>query len=96
MRFRIRLTVGTLALAFAPTLALAQAAIVTGRVTAADRGAVSDVAVTIPALGVGAVTSDDGRYTITIPGAATISISSARPRCPLWKQLIFVSSGFFV
>lgn len=69
MRFRIRLNVGTLALAFAPTLALAQAAIVTGRVTAADRGAVSDVAVTIPALGVGAVTSDDGRYTITIPGA---------------------------
>ncbi len=69
MRFRIRLNVGTLALAFAPTLAIAQAAIVTGRVTAADRGAVSDVAVTIPALGVGAVTSDDGRYTITIPGA---------------------------
>ena len=69
MRFRIRLTVGTLALAFAPTLALAQAAIVTGRVTAADRGAVSDVAVTIPELGVGAVTRDDGRYTITIPGA---------------------------
>jgi len=69
MRFRIRLTVGALAVAFAPTLGLAQASTVTGRVTAADRGAVSDVAVTIPELGVGAVTRDDGRYVITIPGA---------------------------
>src|SRR3982074_3485845 len=69
MRFRIRLTVGALALAFAPTLALAQAATVTGRITAADRGPVSDVAVTIPQLGVGAVTREDGRYVITIPGA---------------------------
>ena len=69
MRFKIRLTVGALALAFAPTLALAQAATVTGRITAADRGAVSDVAVTIPQLGVGTVTREDGRYVITIPGA---------------------------
>jgi TonB-linked SusC/RagA family outer membrane protein len=69
MRFRIRLTVGALALAFAPTLGLAQASTVTGRVTASDRGGVSDVAVTIPELGVGAVTRDDGRYVITIPGA---------------------------
>ena len=69
MRPRICLTVGLLALALAPRLALAQAATVTGRITSADRGPVSDVAVTIPELGVGTVTRDDGRYTITIPGA---------------------------
>ena len=68
MRFRVRPTVGALALAIAPALAFAQATTVTGRVTG-DRGAVPDAAVTIPELGVGSVTRDDGRYTITIAGA---------------------------
>jgi len=68
MRFRVRLTLGAVALAIAPAVAFAQATTVTGRVTG-DRGAVPDAAVTIPELGVGSVTRDDGRYTITIAGA---------------------------
>src|ERR1700687_5471095 len=69
MRLRIRLTAAAFAIALVPKLAHAQAATVTGRITSADRGPVSDVAVTIPELGVGTVTRDDGRYSITIPGA---------------------------
>ncbi|PYP54240.1 MAG: hypothetical protein DMD39_02065, partial [Gemmatimonadetes bacterium] len=67
MRFRFLL--GAFALGLAPATAIAQATVITGRITAEDRGALSDVAVSIPELGLGAVTRDDGRYSITIPGA---------------------------
>ncbi|MDP9206883.1 MAG: SusC/RagA family TonB-linked outer membrane protein [Gemmatimonadota bacterium] len=66
---RYRFVLGTLALALTPAAAIAQATVVSGRVTAENRGALSDVTVSIPELGVGAVTRDDGRYSITIPGA---------------------------
>jgi TonB-linked SusC/RagA family outer membrane protein len=82
MRLRIRLTAAAFAIALVPKLAHAQAATVTGRITSADRGPVSDVAVTIPELGVGTVTRDDGRYSITIPGARVsgqaVTISARR------------------
>jgi TonB-linked SusC/RagA family outer membrane protein len=69
MKFRFLL--GVLAFGLTPATAVAQA-VISGRVTAADRGPLSDVAVTIPELGVGAVTRDDGRYTINIPGARVL------------------------
>ena len=82
MRSRLQFAVCALALAFAPTLALAQAATVTGRVTSTERGGVSDVTVTIPELGVGAVTRDDGRYSISVPGARvngqTVTLTARR------------------
>src|SRR6202171_5908754 len=82
MRLRILLTAAAFAIALVPKLAHAQAATVTGRITSADRGPVSDVAVTIPELGVGTVTRDDGRYSITIPGARVsgqaVTISARR------------------
>src|SRR5437762_5129185 len=61
----------TAAFLLLPAVARAQTTI-SGRVLAQDRGPVSDVAVTIPELGVGAVTRDDGRYSITIPGARAL------------------------
>jgi TonB-linked SusC/RagA family outer membrane protein len=77
-----RFLLGTLALALTPAVAIAQATVVSGRVTAENRGALSDVSVSIPELGVGAVTRDDGRYTITIPGARvtgqTVTITARR------------------
>lgn len=70
-----------IALALSPVVGRAQTTI-SGRVTAIDRGPVSDVAVSIPELGVGAVTRDDGRYSITIPGARvtgqTVTLSARR------------------
>ena len=79
---KYRFLLGTLALALTPALAIAQATVVSGRVTAEDRGALSDVTVSIPELGVGAVTRLDGTYTITIPGARvtgqTVTITARR------------------
>jgi TonB-linked SusC/RagA family outer membrane protein len=80
MRFKCRLV--ALALALTPVVAIAQATVVSGRITSEDRGALSDVAVTIPELGVGAVTRDDGRYSFTIPGARvsgqTVTLTARR------------------
>src|SRR5690348_5362635 len=59
------------ALLFLPATARAQT-IISGRVQGEDRAAVSDVAVTIPELGLGTVTRDDGRYSITVPGARVL------------------------
>jgi TonB-linked SusC/RagA family outer membrane protein len=80
MRPRSRL-LATAAFLLLPAVAHAQTTI-SGRVLAQDRGPISDVAVTIPELGVGAVTRDDGRYSITIPGARalgqTVTLSARR------------------
>jgi TonB-linked SusC/RagA family outer membrane protein len=69
------------ALLFLPAAALAQAT-VTGRVQGEDRASVSDVAVTIPELGLGTTTREDGRYSITIPGARvlgqTVTVAARR------------------
>ena len=54
------------AMLFLPATVLAQATI-SGRVVAEDGAGVSDVAVTIPELGLGTVTRDDGRYSISVP-----------------------------
>src|ERR1041385_3962095 len=60
------------ALAFAPLLPLAasaqEPATLTGRVTGEGGIGLSSVAVTIPELGLGSGTRDDGTYTIVIPG----------------------------
>src|SRR5258708_20700136 len=66
---KFRLLLGALALGLTPVTAIAQSAVISGRITAEDRGALSDVAVSIPELGVGTVTRDDGRFTINVPGA---------------------------
>jgi TonB-linked SusC/RagA family outer membrane protein len=69
------------ALLFLPATALAQTTI-TGRVQGEDRASVPDVAVTIPELGLGTVTRDDGRYSITVPGARalgqTVTVTARR------------------
>ena len=65
---KFRFLCGALAFALTPAVAFAQS-VISGKVTAEDRGPLSDVAVTIPELGVGAVTREDGRYSFTVPGA---------------------------
>ena len=69
------------ALLFLPATAFAQTTI-SGRVQGEDRAAVPDVAVTIPELGLGTVTRDDGRYSITVPGARvlgqTVTVAARR------------------
>ena len=80
MRFKCPLV--ALALALTPVVAIAQATVISGRITAEGGSALSDVAVTIPELGVGSVTRDDGRYSISIPGARvtgqTVTVSARR------------------
>ncbi|HKN57758.1 MAG TPA: carboxypeptidase-like regulatory domain-containing protein, partial [Gemmatimonadaceae bacterium] len=78
----MRFLLGAFALLLTPAAAIAQAAVISGRVTAEDRGALSDVAVSIPELGVGAITRDDGRFSITVPGARvtgqTVTLTARR------------------
>ena len=80
MRFKSLL--GALALALTPVVAVAQATVISGRISSEDRGSLSDVAVTIPELGVGSVTREDGRYSISIPGARvagqTVTVTARR------------------
>ena len=47
--------------------ALAQDAVISGRVTHEDGAPVANATVTIPALGLSATTGTDGRYTLTVP-----------------------------
>ncbi|MFL5612055.1 MAG: SusC/RagA family TonB-linked outer membrane protein [Gemmatimonadaceae bacterium] len=57
-------------LLLAPTLAIAQqGATITGRATGDAGAPLASVTITIPELGVGTLTRDDGRYSLTIPGA---------------------------
>jgi TonB-linked SusC/RagA family outer membrane protein len=53
----------------APSVAIAQEATVSGRVTSEDGSGLANVSVFVPDLGVGSFTRDDGRYSFTIPGA---------------------------
>lgn len=74
----------TVALGFilGPGVMFAQGTVVTGKVTNAEGGAaLSGVTVSIPDLGVGGFTRDDGVYTISIPGArATGQITTITAR----------------
>jgi TonB-linked SusC/RagA family outer membrane protein len=77
---RHRFLLGALALALTPAVVVAQA-VISGRITS-DRGGIPDVAVTIPELGVGTMTRDDGRYSISVAGARitgqTVTITARR------------------
>lgn len=63
-----------------PALSQAQSATISGRVVAETGEAVPSATVTVAALGVGAITDDQGRYTFTIPavrlagGAVTVMV----------------------
>ena len=65
-----------------PVPLLAQGTVLTGQVTAGNRGPLSDVGVTIPELGVGSFTREGGRYTITVPSARatgqTVTLTARR------------------
>ena len=84
----------TAAFLLLPAVARAQTTI-SGRVLAQDRGPVSDVAVTIPELGVGAVTRDDGRYSITIPGARALgqTVTLNAPDGPVTARVVPAEGG---
>ena len=69
MRFKVCLLSFAVALAFAPSTLRAQEATVTGRVTSEEGTPLANASVSIPELGVGSFTRDDGRYSITVPGA---------------------------
>ena len=75
MRFRVRLTVGALALAIAPALLLvpawlsAQSALISGRVTSETGAGVAGASVLIEGLSVGSITDEQGRYTLSVPSA---------------------------
>jgi TonB-dependent SusC/RagA subfamily outer membrane receptor len=75
MRFRVRLTVGALALAIAPALLLvpawlsAQSAVISGRVTSETGAGVAAASVLIEGLSVGSITDEQGRYTLSVPSA---------------------------
>lgn len=56
-------------LLLAPAIAAAQGITVTGRVTSDQNIGLSGANISIAELGVGATSREDGRYTITIPGA---------------------------
>ena len=67
---RLRLLVALALLGLAPTvLAAQQATVVSGIVTGDAGQPLPAVQVSIPALGAGAITRDDGRYTFTVPAA---------------------------
>ena len=59
-----------------------QGATVTGRATGDAGAPLSAVTITIPELGVGTLTRDDGRYSLSIPGARvagqTVTLSARR------------------
>ena len=66
-----------------PALASAQqTATITGRATGDAGAPLAAVTITIPELGVGTLTRDDGRYAITVPGARvagqTVTLSARR------------------
>jgi TonB-linked SusC/RagA family outer membrane protein len=70
-------------LLFAPTLALAQqSSTITGRATGEAGAPLAAVTITLPELGLGALTREDGRYSITVPGARvagqTVTLSARR------------------
>ena len=70
MRSRFGLLALALTFALSPALARAQEATVSGRVTSEDgKTPMANVSVFIPELGVGSFTRQDGRYSVTIPGA---------------------------
>jgi TonB-linked SusC/RagA family outer membrane protein len=76
MRFRVRLTVGALALAIAPVLLLVpawlsaqQSAIISGRVTSDAGAGVVGASVLIEGLNVGSTTDEQGRYSFSVPSA---------------------------
>ncbi|HEY2378542.1 MAG TPA: SusC/RagA family TonB-linked outer membrane protein [Gemmatimonadaceae bacterium] len=57
-------------LLLSPALAIAQqTSTITGRATGDAGAPLSAVTITIPELGIGTLTRDDGRYSLTIPGA---------------------------
>src|ERR687884_435726 len=83
MRFSLRcIAVACLGVfALGPSALAQEAATITGRVTA-DGQPLFGVAVSIPELGLGTLTNEAGRYTLTVPGARvqrqTVAISARR------------------
>ena len=76
MRFRIRLTVGAIALAFAPALVVVpawlsaqQLAVISGRVTSDAGAGLAGASVLIEGMNVGSTTDDQGRYSLSVPSA---------------------------
>lgn len=69
MRFRYRFITLALALAVAPVAAYSQEATITGRVTAEGGSPLPNAAVSIPDMGIGTFSREDGRYSIVVPGA---------------------------
>lgn len=98
MRSRLsRFLILAFVLALAPTAALAQGTTVNGRVTSDANVTLSAVAVSIPELGVGSFTREDGRYSIVIPGARatgqTVTITARRVGYRQGSARITLSSG---
>lgn len=84
-------------LAFAPKAALAQGTNITGRVTSQEGTPLAAAAISIPELGLGAQTREDGRYTLNIPGARvtgqTVIVSARRVGYRLQAHRVVLSSG---
>ena len=79
----LRRILGAAVLVFAPTIASAQNPItITGRVTAEGGATLGSVTIALAELGLGAVTRDDGSYSLRVPGARvagqTVTITARR------------------
>src|SRR5690242_13125579 len=90
-----------LALALLPAIAAAQAPIpITGHVTAEHGATLGNVTVSLAELGLGAVTRDDGSYSLRIPGARvagqTVTLSARRVGYKLRTARLTLSGGDLV
>src|SRR5690349_7710988 len=79
----LRRLLGSAAVALFPAIAGAQTPItISGHVTAEHGATLSSVTVSLPELGLGAITRDDGSYSLRIPGARiagqTVALSARR------------------
>ena len=74
-------------LAWLPSLLAAQQPVtISGAVTSDAGQPLGQVEVSIPALGMGAFTKDDGRYTIVIPGARVSGQAVAVTAYMIWNR----------
>jgi hypothetical protein len=79
----LKALLGSAAVALFPAIAAAQAPItITGHVTAEHGATLGNVTVSLAELGLGAVTRDDGSYSLRVPGARiagqTVTLSARR------------------
>lgn len=98
MRSQIgRLLTFALCWAVLPAIASAQGTTVTGTVKSPEGMGLAGATVSIPELGLGAQTREDGRYTITIPGARvtgpTILINARRVGYRVQAQRLALTGG---